>query len=123
VYYPVGSAMSGPRSGLCSLPFAVYVAYIGGRPKLLRVKPLEKTSPPARDPTPTDDSDDDDAPHRDEYQIRLDTERSFVFYPVGEPPLSLPISPPPLPSPFLLADHIFVRREHETTTRPTSAIT
>ena len=31
-------------------------------------------------------------PHSDEHQIELDTDRSFVLYPVGE---SLSITPPP----------------------------
>ena len=37
-----------------------------------------RSSSPPPSPPPT--------PHRDEHQIHLDTQRSFVFYPVGEPP-------------------------------------
>lgn len=33
-------------------------------------------------------------PHPDERQVRLDTDRSFVLYPVGEPPLRPRAAPP-----------------------------
>lgn len=48
--------------------------------------PVEKPDEPLDEkangnPLPTDPKEE---PHRDERQIRLDTERSFVFYPAGE---------------------------------------
>lgn len=70
------------------------------RPKLLEVKPvkttvvqsdlnqgdaLEEASPD--DVTREDASLDDLEPHSDENQIKLDTNRSFVMYPVGQFPL------------------------------------
>jgi hypothetical protein len=39
-------------------------------------RPPSFSRPPSPPPTP----------HRDEHQVHLDTQRSFVFYPVGEPP-------------------------------------
>lgn len=48
------------------------------RPKLLHV---ELPSTTHNSSTPPEDT----APHSDEHQIGLDTDRSFVLYPVGEP--------------------------------------
>lgn len=42
--------------------------------------------------TPASTATSTETPHHDEHQIHLDTERSFVFYPVGEllnPPSSI----------------------------------
>jgi hypothetical protein len=86
----------------------------GSRPRLLGVKPLlagctsatlDELIIHATDPHPTtdrridEDTDTDtDATHRDEHQIQLDTQRSFVFYPVGN---TLPLPPRPLLSTVL----------------------
>lgn len=62
------------------------------RPKLLHVKPEElKKWPLATEGVPDDeeppenDTSEEVVPHADERQIGLDTDRSFVLYPVGEP--------------------------------------
>jgi hypothetical protein len=90
--YPVASATSACPSGLHSTFMFWSYAHINCRPLLLHAKPNHipiDTTPARNDPPPRSDSDDEDKPHRDEYQIHLDTERSFVFYPVGEPYLLL----------------------------------
>ena len=72
------------RVSIWCVPCPSFVSIVScvNRPSLLHVNP----STPPRD-------DDVEPAHADEYQIRLDTERSFVFYPVGEP------TPPPPPFP------------------------
>jgi hypothetical protein len=59
-----------------------------GRPQLLLATTVSPTSECMKETEnfPDDESSADVEPscHRDERQIRLDTERSFVLYPVGE---------------------------------------
>lgn len=62
------------------------------RPKLLHVEPEElKNRALATEGVPDDeepqenDTTEEVVPHADERQIGLDTDRSFVLYPVGEP--------------------------------------
>lgn len=52
---------------------------------LLNPNPSTSLVSGADEPTPTDPDAPPPEPHRDERQIHLDTERSFVFYPAGEP--------------------------------------
>ncbi len=52
------------------------------RPKLLHIHPIDEH----HENTDTSESNDTE-PHVDERQIQLDTDRSFVLYPVGIPHL------------------------------------
>ncbi|KAF7966493.1 hypothetical protein HWV62_38134 [Athelia sp. TMB] len=53
------------------------------RPALLNPNPSTSLVSSADEPTPADPDAPPPEPHRDERQIHLDTERSFVFYPAG----------------------------------------
>lgn len=75
-----------PSHLFLSLTSAVLRAY---RPQLLRV-PQSKVE--QKEAEGEEEEDKELEPHADERQIKLDTDRSFVLYPVGDSSLLLPLS-------------------------------